>query len=177
MVHLYMKQQFVSIHERLLVKDEKGKDVFLIIGKWGRVGDAISLYKMDGSLLVEFKQTVLSLFPKFDIYVRGKKIGSISKHHGLKGPYFKVSHLNWIVTGDFNNHSYRIQHPTRTVMEMEKAYLPSGDFYALSIHQPQDAPICLCIAVIVDHLALTKLPQNQKSRIGIAYQAIQPECY
>lgn len=172
MVHLYMKQAYVSIQNRIIVKDEKGKDIFLIIGKWGRIGDGLSLYAMDGTLLVEVKQTVLSLFPKFDVYVAGKKIASITKHPGIKGPYFKVSRLNWLVTGDFYNHHYRVHHPTRPVMTMEKAYLAFGDFYALSVNQSQDVPICLSIAVIVDHLTLTRLPAAAKRAKGHFYQPI-----
>ncbi|WP_192988425.1 LURP-one-related/scramblase family protein [Carnobacterium mobile] len=164
MVHLYMKQAYVSLQNRIIVKDEAGKDIFLIIGKWGRIGDGLSLYAMDGTLLVEVKQTVLSVFPKFNIYVAGDKVASISKQPGIKGPYFKVNQLNWIVKGDFYNHHYTVQHRLQTIMQMEKAYLPFGDFYALSITHSQDIPICLCIAVIVDHLTLTRLPAKAKRK-------------
>ena len=162
MIHLYMKQDYVSIKNRIIVTDETGNDVYLIIGKWGRVGDGLSLYAMDGTLLVEVKQTFLSIFPKFDLYLSGNKVASITKYYHFKGPYFKVSHLKWTIKGDFNHHHYWVQQGMKTIMEMEKTYSASSDFYSLSIDQQKNAPICSCIAVIVDHLTLTRMPTKSK---------------
>ena len=103
MIHLYMKQDYLSIKHNISVTDEIGKDRYLIVGKWGRVGDGFSLYDMNGDLIIEVKQTLLSLFPKFDLIVAGSKIASIKKYRGIKGPYFKVSQLKWVVRGDFEN--------------------------------------------------------------------------
>ena len=172
MVLLYMKQEYVSRQEKILVKNELGKDLYLISGKWGRIGDKLSLYSIDGDLLVEVKQTVLSLFPKFDIYTQGKKIGSITKHRGLKDVYFKVTPLNWIVTGDFYNHNYTVNCKGKLIMEMTKAYTSFGDYYALHVPESQHAPLCLCIALIVDNLTLTRLPRTAKKRVNRAIQLI-----
>ncbi|CRH22351.1 hypothetical protein BN1423_310009 [Carnobacterium maltaromaticum] len=73
MIHIYMKEQYVARKERIIIKDEAGKDIYLITGKWGNVGDGLYLYKIDGTLVAEVKQTKLSLMPKFDIYLSGKK--------------------------------------------------------------------------------------------------------
>lgn len=170
MVLLYMKQKYVSKQEKILVKNEQGKDMYLISGRWGRVGDKISLYAIDGTLLVEFKQTVLSLFPKFDIYIQDKKIGSIVKHRTLKTVYFKVTPLNWIVTGDFYNHHYFVRCENQLVMELDKTYISIGDYYRLSISEAQYAPICLCIALIVDNLTLTRLPKPALKKVSRALQ-------
>lgn len=170
MVLLYMKQKYVSKQEKILVKNEQGKDMYLISGRWGRVGDKISLYAIDGTLLVEFKQTVLSLFPKFDIYIQDKKIGSIVKHRTLKTVYFKVTPLNWIVTGDFYNHHYFVRYENQLVMELDKTYTSIGDYYRLSISEAQYATICLCIALIVDNLTLTRLPKPALKKVSRALQ-------
>lgn len=164
MIHLYMKQQFVSMQERIIIKDESGKDCYLLIGKWGNVGDGLYLYKIDGTLVAEAKQTLLSILPKFDLYLADQNVGSLSKHYGSKMPFFKVSKLHWLVTGDFYNHHYQIKKGHQLIMTMEKSYLPTGDFYALSIEDPKDAAICLCIAVILDHLLLNRLPQKVRNR-------------
>ena len=172
MVVLYMKQEYVSKQEKILVKDEYGKDLYLITGKWGRVGDRISLYSMDGSLLIEVKQTVLSLLPKFDIYIQGKKYGSITKHRNLAGLYFKVTPLNWLVTGDFYNHYYTAYCKEQLIMELNKAYTSAGDYYMLFVPEIQHAPLCLCIALIVDNLTLTRLPELKNKKASRAIQLI-----
>lgn len=156
MIRLYMKEEFVAKKERVIVKNESGEDVFLIVGKWGRIGDSLSLYAMNGSLLVEVKQVSLSLLPKFDLYVHQKKIGTITKHMGIRQPYFKVSGLNWTVSGDFISHVYSIKKFHQTIMEMEKASLSFGDFYMLEVTEPHYAPICAAISLIVDHYAKQK---------------------
>lgn len=172
MVLLYMKQEYVSRQEKILVKNESGKDLYLITGKWGRVGDKFSLYSIDGTLLVEVKQTVLSLLPKFDIYIQGKKVGSISKHRNLKKVYFKVAPLNWVVTGDFYNHNYTTHCKGQLIMELSKTYTSLGDYYTLFISEAQHAPLCLCIALIVDNLTLTRLPEMQQKKTNRTIQFI-----
>lgn len=170
MIHLYMKQDHLSQKNSLMVTDEAGKNLYLIVGKWGRIGDGFSLYTMDGTLLVEVKQTTLSLFPKFNLFVAGHKIATIKKCRGFTGPYFKVSHLNWVVKGDFDNNRYWIKHRKLTIMEMEKTYLAFSDFYNLSVDQQKNVPICLCIAVIVDHLSVIRAPAKAKQ---LKKQAVQ----
>lgn len=172
MVRLYMKEAFVSKKERVIVKNESGQDIFLVVGKWGRIGDTLSLYAMNGSLLVEVKQVTLSLLPKFDLYVHNKKIGSITKHLGYRKPYFKVSHLNWIISGDFEAHCYYIKHLQKTIMEMEKTSISFGDFYMLTISDPHYAPICVVISLIVDHYAKDKKKDGKKAPEKL--QIIQP---
>ncbi|WP_035051519.1 LURP-one-related/scramblase family protein [Carnobacterium pleistocenium] len=171
MVLLYMKQDYVSKHEKILVKNELGKDLYLISGKWGRVGDTLSLYSIDGTMLVKVKQTVLSLLPKFDIYIQGKRAGSITKHRNLKNVYFKVAPLDWMVTGDFYNHAYTVRCKGQLIMEMNKSYTSFGDYYTLLIPEAQHAPICICLALIVDDLTLTRLPDVARKRF---IRAIRP---
>lgn len=156
MLHLYIKQKNISMRDRMIVKDEHGNDLYLMVGKWGRLGDGLLIYAMNGDLVAEIKQTLLSIFPSFEVKIAEKKIAEISKYPGINGPFFKVSKLNWLVTGDFLNHEYQVTRHKAPIMTMSKAYLTWGDLYALSINDPQNALMCLCIAAIVDHLLLRK---------------------
>ena len=171
MVRLYMREEFVSKQDKVIVKNHAGEDVFLAVGTWGRVGDSISLYAMNGSLLVKVKQVTLSLLPKFDLYVRGEKIGTITKHVAFSKTYFKIHKLNWIVSGDFERGHYFIRRGTTTIMEMEKSCFARGDFYALNVHEPHQAPLCVVIALIVDHYARRRqknfLTAKKKKTIAI----------
>lgn len=166
MVRLYMKEEFVSKQNKVIVKSQTGENMFLAVGTWGRIGDSISLYNMKGSLLVKVKQVTLSLLPKFDLYVRGKKVGTITKHMAFSKPYYKVSKLNWKVTGDFEQTRYQIRHNAKTIAEIEKNCLWRGDFYALNISEPHHAPITVVISLIVDHYARKRhgelSPESQK---------------
>ncbi|WP_414838953.1 LURP-one-related/scramblase family protein [Carnobacterium sp. TMP28] len=170
MIHLQIKQDYASTKNNLIVSDKKGRECYLIVGKWGRIGDGFSLFGIGGDLIIEVKQTTLSLFPKFNLMVAGKKIATIKKYRGLKGPYFKVRPLAWSIKGDFDTKHYWVKKGRKTIMEMEKTYVSFGDSYTVSIDQQTNVPICLCLAVIVDNLAVTREPTKIKQ---LKKQAIQ----
>ncbi|MCA9765986.1 MAG: LURP-one-related family protein [Carnobacterium sp.] len=169
MIHLQIKQEYASTKNNLVVSDEKGRECYLIVGKWGRIGDGFSLFGINGDLIIEVKQTTLSLFPKFNLIVDGKKIATIKKYRGLKGTYFKVRPLAWSIKGDFDTQHYWVKKGKKTIMEMEKTYLSFGDSYTVSVDQQKNVPTCLCLAIIVDNLSvtreLTKVKQLKKQAI------------
>lgn len=159
MVRLFIKEEYISMQNRMIVKNESGQDTYLIVGKWGRAKDSLSIYTLDGRRLAEAKQKKLSVFPTFDLLVEDTKIASIKKRPGLRGikdPYFTVSKLNWLVTGDFIEQHYTVRHNTQTVMKLDKNYSFIGDFYALQIEEEGLAPICCLLAVVVDHYSPKK---------------------
>lgn len=159
MVRLFIKEEYMSIQNRMLVKNEEGKDTYLIVGKWGRAGDSLSLYSMSGDRLVEAKQKKLSVFPKFDLLINGEKVCSVKKHPGLfgiKDPYFTVSKLHWLITGDFIAQRYTVRHHAKVIMELEKNCSFVGNLFSLNISNEEVAPLCCILAVIVDHYLPTK---------------------
>lgn len=166
MVRLFMKQEFVSMQDRIIVKNEKGNDAYLIVGKWGRVGDSLSLYNMSGDLLVEAKQTLLSVYPTFDLLVKGKKIGTLIKRPGIKRPYYRIKKLGWMITGDFLAQKYTIREKMHTVMKFEKTSSFTGDFYSLSITEKRDAPLCCVLAVIIDHYSFDRKTNLRNLRMS-----------
>lgn len=158
-VRLFIKEEYMSIQNRMLVKNEEGRDTYLIVGKWGRVGDSLSIYTMDGDRLVEAKQQKLSIFPKFDLLIDGEKICSVKKHPGLlgiKNPYFTVSKLQWLITGDFLAQRYTVRNKSKVIMELEKNCSFMGNFFSLTISNDEVAPLCCILAVIVDHYSPNK---------------------
>ena len=165
MVRLFMKQEFVSMQDRIIVKNEKGNDIYLIVGKWGRRGDALTLYSMSGELLAEAKQTLLSVFPTFDLYFKGKKIGTMVKRKGVRRPYYRIKKLNWLVTGNFLAQKYTIREKTKVIMKFEKSSSFTGDFYSLNIQDQKDAALCCLLAVIIDHYSIDKKPSFADLRL------------
>lgn len=158
-VRLFIKEEYMSIQNRMLVKDEEGKDTYLIVGKWGRAGDSLSIYTMGGDRLVEAKQQKLSIFPKFDLLIDGEKICSVKKHPGLfgiKNPYFTVSKFQWLITGDFIAQQYTVRKKSKVIMKLEKSCSFMGNLFSLTISNDEVAPLCCILAVIVDHYSPSK---------------------
>ena len=56
MSEFFIQDRQLSSITRTIVKDEKGKSLFLMVGRWGTKGDALSLYRLDGTLVASIKQ-------------------------------------------------------------------------------------------------------------------------
>ncbi|MFC6464209.1 LURP-one-related/scramblase family protein [Marinilactibacillus sp. GCM10026970] len=175
MIRLFINHAYMSMQNRMIVKSASGQNTYLIVGKWGRAKDALSLYSMSGDRLVEAKQTLLSLFPKFDFYIEDQKKATVKKIPGIQGlkkPYYVVSQLNWIITGDFVEQKYVVRSASGVIMRLEKNYSFQGDFYALTIEKEEYAPLCCVLAVIIDHYSAkrdTPWKQYKKEKYSLGF--------
>ncbi|VDG23338.1 LURP-one-related/scramblase family protein [Lactiplantibacillus mudanjiangensis] len=134
-----------------IVRDAHNQSHYLLVGRWGRRQDALSLYAIQGELLAEIKQTTLGLLPKFDLYYNRQNVGSISKTLGFWHEMIYVRKLRWFVIGSLNTESYRIYHGTELVMSMQPVTTTNGEAFELVISDPTTEPLCICIAAILDH--------------------------
>ncbi|GFK28626.1 hypothetical protein YG2_10600 [Tetragenococcus halophilus] len=55
MPEFYIQDKQLSNITRTVVTDEKGQFLFLLVGRWGTKGDALSLYQMNGNLVASIK--------------------------------------------------------------------------------------------------------------------------
>lgn len=154
MTRLFIHKEYASLQDKMIVKNEQGQEVYLIVGKWGRLGDKLTIYTLDGRRLVEAKQVVLSLFPKFRLYQDGKKIGSLKKRPGLKGikkPFFTVTRLNWTITGDYDKQIFTVRRFGRRILTIQKTMSYSGEQYMLTFQNERLAPVACVVAPLLDH--------------------------
>ncbi|MCC5894222.1 MAG: hypothetical protein JJU16_02040 [Alkalibacterium sp.] len=159
MVRLFIKKEYQTIQDRMLVTSESGEKLYLIVGKWGRMGDKLSVYSMDGKRIVEARQVVLSVFPKFRLYQDGNKIGTIRKRSGLQGirkPHFTVSRLNWVITGDYDNQVFTVRRFAKKILTIEKSVSFTGEFYILTFDNEKIAPVACLISQLLDHYEQNK---------------------
>lgn len=167
MVRYFINQEFLSKQNRMIVKDVTGREVYLIVGKWGRVGDKLSVFRLDGSRVLDVRQVILSLFPKFRLYKDGQKIGSLKKRPGLKGiknPFFTLTRLNWIITGDYEKKQFTIRRFGKKIGTVDKNISYMGEFYSIDLVNEQDAPVACAVAVLLDHYAENTEPVWKKYR-------------
>jgi uncharacterized protein YxjI len=146
---LYIRQDSLSAKGASVVRDADKRSIYLLIGKWGRHQDALSLYQISGDLLAELRQTSLGLLPHFDIYYQGNKVGAISKHLGFFNEMIYINNLHWIIVGNFVSGNYKIYHGTTTIMTSRS----DGDLREMQIISQSLEPICVCIAATLDHWA------------------------
>lgn len=158
MTHYYIRQDLLSSSSRTIIKNQKGEALYLMVGRWGMRGDVLSLYQMNGDIVASIKQAnfAFKLGSRFDLYHEFEKVGSLQRVLSFNRDFYFVHQLGWVVMGDIGNHEYTIYHLNRCVMRMEKASLTTGDFYALEIPDKEEAPLCICIAAVLDYWLLNR---------------------
>ena len=75
MSEFFIQEKQLGRATRTIVKNEKGHSLFLMVGRWGTKGDALSLYAMNGDLVAHIKQISLTFGTRFELY---KEIGRAS---------------------------------------------------------------------------------------------------
>ena len=152
MSEFFIQDRQLSSITRTIVKDEKGKSLFLMVGRWGTKGDALSLYRLDGTLVASIKQISFTFGTRFEIYKDFEKVGTLQKIFNWPGDFYYIQQLHWAVQGDIY----------KTIMEMVKATLMTGDYYVIDVGNDEDAPVCICIAAIMDYWLYNRKRKTQQ---------------
>lgn len=162
MSEYFIQDKQLSSVTRTIVKDEAGKSLYLMVGRWGTKGDALSLYAMDGQLVASIKQVSFSFGTRFELYRNFEKIGTLQKIFNWPGDFYYIQQLHWTVQGNIYNHQYSIRHFNEVIMTMDKATLMTGDYYALDVPKDENAPICICIAAVMDYWLYNRSRREQR---------------
>ncbi|WP_316378082.1 transposase, partial [Enterococcus faecium] len=74
---------------RTIVKNEKGHSLFLMVGRWGTKGDALSLYAMNGDLVAHIKQIIAEIgqIERFEDQTKLAKYAGLSWKVNQSGNY------------------------------------------------------------------------------------------
>ncbi len=123
MSEFFIQEKQLGRATRTIVKNEKGHSLFLMVGRWGTKGDALSLYAMNGDLVAHIKQISLTFGTRFELYKEFEKVGTMQKIFNWPGDFYYIRRLHWTVQGDIYNHQYQIHHFNQQIMKMDKATL------------------------------------------------------
>lgn len=167
----YINEHLLSSKVRTVIKDETGKPVFLLVGKWGTKGDVISIFNLEGALLANVKQTSFTIQSKFELYQSYEKVGTLTRIFSFTKDFYWVKGLRWVVVGDISNQTYRIYRLNKEVMRMRKRRLSQRDMCEIVVTDASDAPLCLCIASILDYW----VKKDNKEKALLVGNEIQPD--
>ena len=176
MGHYYIHENMLVTTQPSIVRDESGKIRYVIVGKWGTKGDVLSLFSVHNEKIAYVRQE-LSKHKRhnlFTLYLHDKKMGRLQPLVSIKKDFYLVTQLNWLVIGDIANHHYAIYQINQPVMRMRKTYLAKGDFYELDIIREDMAPLCICLAILLDYWQLNRHKETSsllsESKLGWAYK-------
>jgi uncharacterized protein YxjI len=147
---LLFKQRFFSWFDSYDIYDEAGNTVYVVKGElsWGHL---LRIYDANGTELGCVKQKVLTMPPKFELYLRDRYIGCIYKEFSLFQPRFHIDYNGWQVTGNWMQWDYTIVDRTgNCVAQVSKDLWHWTDTYTIDVFHPQDALCALMMVLAID---------------------------
>ncbi|WP_295610560.1 LURP-one-related/scramblase family protein [uncultured Methanobrevibacter sp.] len=148
---LLLKQKMFSWFDSYNIYGEDGNIEYKVHGELS-LGHKLKIVSPQGEELGEVKEKIISLRPTFDLYEKGKKIGSIKKKRfNLFGSAYNIESLGWIAQGNFTDWSYSIHDSNRNlVATIDKQLLNLTDTYVMDIVSPQHALHVLMFVIAID---------------------------
>jgi uncharacterized protein YxjI len=147
---LLFKQRFFSWFDSYDIYDEAGRTVYTVKGQlaWGH---CLKIYDAQGVEIGTVKERILTFLPKFEMYLKDRYIGCISKEFTFFRPKFNIDYNGWFVDGDWFEWDYQIlNNAGRPIASISKELLNWTDTYVIDVHNPQDALYVLMLVLAID---------------------------
>ena len=147
---LLFRQRFFSWLDSYDVFNERGETVFTVEGKlaWGH-----TLHILDrcGEHVGTVKERIMTLLPKFEIYVYDKYVGCISKELTLFKPAYNIDFNGWHIEGSFLEWDYSVVDGVgRQIARISKELFNLTDTYSIEVYNSADALCALMLVLAID---------------------------
>ena len=147
---LLFKQRLFSWFDSYDIYDEDGNSVYTVKGQlsWGH---CLKIYDADDHEVGTIQERILTLLPKFEVYLGNQYVGSISKEFSFFTPRFNIDYNGWHVEGDFFEWDYSILDQSgRQIAEVSKQLFNWTDTYVIDVQIPNDALGALMLVLAID---------------------------
>ena len=147
---LLFKQRLFSWLDSYDIYNEAEETIFTVKGKlsWGH---CLKIYDAAGSEIGTVKEVVLTLLPKFELYLGDTYVGCISKELSFLKPKYNIDCNGWHMVGDFMRWNYSILDMSgRNIAVVSKQVFHLTDTYVIDVCDPQDALCALMLVLAID---------------------------
>ena len=147
---LLFKQRLFSWFDSYDIYDEDGNSVYTVKGQlsWGH---CLKIYDADDHEVGTIQERILTLLPKFEVYLGNQYVGSISKEFSFFTPRFNIDYNGWHVEGDFFEWDYSILDQSgHQIAEVSKQLFNWTDTYVIDVQNPSDALGALMLVLAID---------------------------
>ena len=154
---LLFKQRFFSWLDSYDIYNEAGEAVYVVKGQlaWGH---CLKIYDTRGVELGMVKERVLTLLPKFEMYLGQNYVGCIQKEFTFFRPKFHIDCNGWQVEGNWYEWDYQIRdYAGRSIATVSKELWNWTDTYTIDVANPADA---LCVLMMVLAIDAEKCSRN-----------------
>lgn len=147
---LLFKQRFFSWLDSYDIFDERGETMFTVEGKlaWGHT---LHILNRQGKHIGTVKERIITLLPKFELYVHDEYVGCISKELTLFKPAFNIDFNGWHVEGSFMEWDYSvIDGSGRQIAQVSKEIFNLTDTYSIEVFDSANALYALMLVLAID---------------------------
>lgn len=147
---LLFKQRFFSWFDSYDIYNEAGETVYTVKGQisWGH---CLKIFDTNGNEIGTVKEKVITLLPKFEIYLGEQYVGCIRKEFTFFKPKYNIDCNGWQIDGDFLGWNYRILNASgQNIAVISKQLLNWTDTYVIDVMNPQDALCALMLVLAID---------------------------
>jgi uncharacterized protein YxjI len=149
-MRLYIKEKIFTWGDKFTVKDEQGRDKYMVEGEIFSWGKKLHVYNMAGAEVAFIKQEVWSWLPKYYVFCGGRQVAEIRKEFTFLFPKYSIDGLGWEVDGSFWEHEYEITRAGLPIVTISKEWMTWGDTYELNIANPADEIVALAVVLTID---------------------------
>lgn len=149
-MRMLFKQRFFSWFDSYDIYDDAGNTLFTVKGKlaWGH---KLVIYDPAGRELGTVKEKVLTLLPRFELYLGQDYMGCIQKEFSLFRPRYHIDCRGWQVRGSLMEWDYTVTGPSgEVVATVSKELLRLTDTYVIDVVNPADALCALMLVLAID---------------------------
>ena len=147
---LYIKEKVFSWGDQFTVKDDAGRDKYVVQGEVFTWGKKLHVYDMLGKEVAFIKQEVWSFLPRYYVFCGDRKVAEIKKEFTFLFPRYSIDGLGWEIDGSFMAHDYEITKAGRAIVTISKEWMTWGDSYELDIANPADELVALAVVLTID---------------------------
>ena len=147
---LYIKEKVFSWGDKFTVKDETGRDKYVVEGEVFTWGKKLHVYDMTGVEVAFIKQEVWSFLPRYYVFCGDRQVAEIKKEFTFFFPKYSIEGLGWEIDGKFLEHEYEITKAGCTIVTISKEWMTWGDSYELTISNPSDEIVALAVVLTID---------------------------
>ena len=149
-----MKQKIFGWGDDFTIKDESGRDVFVVDGRAFSLGDKLSFQDGAGTELAFIRQRLLSWGPTYEISRGGILAATVKKRHfTLFRCKFEVDVPgpdDLEAEGSFMEYDYRFRRGNKVAAEVSKRWFSLRDTYGVEIAEGEDDVLILASTVVID---------------------------
>ena len=147
---MLFKQRFSAWFDKFEIFDEAGNTLYTVRGRFS-FGKHLTVFDNLGNEVGVIKEEVLTMLPKYNIYLGGNLVGTIKKEFTFFKPKFTIDFNGWSVEGNFWELDYSVFNSLgQKVAVVSQELLNWTDTYSIEVVNSSDALLSLMLVLAID---------------------------